>query len=161
MRNFWLIKSVPDRFAQNSTYIPFCGCRLWFGPSVPKGYGVISYQGKQVYAHRLAWQLENGQIPIGAMVLHDCDMPGCINPEHLYVGSPQDNMNDKAKRNRCNSPKGERHLSAKLTEAQVREIRSTFIPHHPLFSTVALGRKYGVGPNTITNTVKRTTWRHI
>ena len=64
---------------------PNTGCWLWLGPVDERGYGKINAQGYYL-AHRLAYAETNGPIPEGLLVLHKCDVPSCINPDHLYVG---------------------------------------------------------------------------
>ncbi len=73
-------------------------CRIWEGTVTHWGYGVLSWEGKLVYVHRAAWELENGPIPDGMFICHRCDTPLCIRPEHLFAGTHEDNMADaKAK----------------------------------------------------------------
>ncbi len=75
------------------------GCWEWQRRRNAKGYGFTKLEYKNVYAHRAAWELWNGKpIPSGLMVLHHCDNPPCIRPDHLYVGTTTDNMRDRMKR---------------------------------------------------------------
>ena len=91
-------------------------CWIWTGgvnkPGVRGGeHGIVCIHNRHVFAHRFSYELHNGPIPEGLFVLHHCDVPRCVNPAHLYVGTQQDNMNDAKRRNRIVVP---RHLS--LTE---------------------------------------------
>ena len=97
-------------------------CWLWMG-YIKSGYGSISYQGKMLYTHHLAWKIANGAIPKGMHVLHTCDVKRCVNPDHLYLGTNGDNMRDKEARGLGNHGKGESRPNAKLTEQDVRKIR--------------------------------------
>ena len=100
-------KSIADRLEANSIPEPNSGCLIWIGPAHWKGYGQIHKDGKKQRAHRVAWTLKNGPIPEGLCVLHHCDMPPCINPDHLFIGTQQDNVADMI-------AKGRRHLSYKV-----------------------------------------------
>ena len=144
------MKNALKRLEEKSYLIPFCGCQIWIGGSVPKGYGVIHYKGKQTYTHRLSYELAFGEIPKGLFVLHECDMPSCINPNHLFLGTPKDNTQDMLKKKRSNSAKGEKAGNSKLTLQQVNEIKNQYIPHDRNFGGGALAKKYNVHSSTIT-----------
>jgi hypothetical protein len=86
-------------------------CLLWTGYVQPNGYAKTSYQGRPEWAHRAAWQKANGPIPEGMWVLHRCDVPLCINPDHLFLGTHRDNMADMRAKGRSakgRSAKGDR-----------------------------------------------------
>lgn len=100
-------------------------CWLWQGPLNRKGYGEAFYQGSNRLAHRVAWALTHGDMPT-LCVLHKCDNPICVRPDHLFLGTRADNNRDMATKNR--------HGLSKLTLAQVREIR-TFRGQEPLIKT--------------------------
>lgn len=85
----------------NSIPVPFSGCYIWmYKVAGPMKYGVVYVNGREVYAHRRAWELTYGPIPLGMQVLHRCDTPPCINPEHLFLGTQSDNMRDKVRKGR-------------------------------------------------------------
>ena len=94
-----------ERLINSSAVDRETGCWIWQGVFSPDGYGrlVVTANGvrKQHRTHRLSYENWKGPIPDGLMVLHDCDNPKCINPDHLRVGTHEDNMLDKVKRNRC------------------------------------------------------------
>lgn len=75
-------------------------CWLWMGQRNHKGYGRLYVNGQNVLAHRLSWQMHRGPIPEGKLICHHCDVPGCVNPEHLFVGTYSDNMLDCARKGR-------------------------------------------------------------
>ena len=75
-------------------------CILWTGWTSTKGYGQKRIDGKVKGVHRLAWEEAHGPIPEGMFVCHKCDVPACYNVEHLFLGTPSDNMRDKASKGR-------------------------------------------------------------
>ena len=98
-------------------------CWLWQGGRTGAGYGHFApRRGFQRLAHRLAYTLARGAIPAGQFVLHTCDTPACVRPEHLFLGTQADNMLDKTRKNR--QARGEHNGNAKLTWAQVRAMRA-------------------------------------
>lgn len=109
-------------------------CRLHTGCTNER-YGTVYLPGVgMVYAHRQAWETANGPIPDGMQVLHHCDVPLCIEPTHLFLGTQADNMADAKRKGRLAPGDATRHLGAengraKLTPEQVAEIRSTVRPN--------------------------------
>jgi hypothetical protein len=96
-------------------------CWLWTGYTRKDGYGSITINYIPTFVHRVAFELWKQLIPDGFVVRHTCDIRNCINPNHLEIGTQQDNINDKVERNR--QAKGITHGSVKLTEDEVREIK--------------------------------------
>ena len=126
------------------------------------GYGAISagprINGKSVRlkAHRVSWELVNGPIPTEVEICHSCDNPPCVNPNHLFLGTHQENMSDCAKKGRTGERLcGELNPCSKLTEKEVREIRSSNE------SSRALGRKYNVSKTVILQIKRRQKWAHV
>jgi hypothetical protein len=111
-----------ERFDLKYTKNP--GCWEWNAFVSPFGYGFIRQNGGNTLAHRASWELFVGTIPKGMLVLHKCDNPPCVNPEHLFLGTHQDNSDDKCAKNRQFRSRGELSASAKLTWPKVAEIRS-------------------------------------
>lgn len=96
-------------------------CWNWKGSTNRDGYSQFKIDGKLYYVHRVSFELFIGPIPEGQLVCHKCDNPGCCNPSHLFLGTPQDNMDDKVKKNRqSHSHDGGIH---KLTEQNIYQIR--------------------------------------
>lgn len=129
------------------------GCWLWQERLDSRGYGMFP---RHLRAHRVSYTAFKGPIPAGLHVLHSCDNPRCVNPDHLSVGTPADNMRDKMLRGRARGAHpGEAHAMAKLTEAQVLEIRADGRIHR------LIAADYGVGRRTIGDIKRRRCWVHI
>lgn len=133
-------------------------CWMWNGHRNPAGYGHISVKNRLVLAHRHAWALERGPIPAGMFVLHHCDNPPCVRPDHLYIGTKRDNARDMHTRGRARDNRGDAHPQAKLNSTQVLKIRAALRSGE---SESSLAEKYGVNFRTINYIGKRRTWRHL
>ena len=118
------------------------GCWIWTGSVIKKDhpYGRLWYKNRKFLAHRISWVLHYGEIPKGMWVLHKCDNPLCVNPDHLFLGTRSDNVRDAVKKGRAFIPllRGEQHPMHKLTKLQAEEIRRA--PG----SQRAIGRKFGI-----------------
>lgn len=112
-------------------------------------------------AHRVSWEVHNGEIPVGMNVLHRCDNAGCVNPAHLFLGTQADNIKDMFAKGRQNSvgPKGEAARTARLTAPQVSTIRLLY--RSGVFSNKWLQAVYGMPQSAIWKVVNRKTWRHV
>lgn len=96
------------------------GCWEWTKFRNKDGYGSIGLAGRAVArAHRVSWMLHFGEIPAGMHVLHRCDNPPCINPAHLFLGTPADNSRDKVAKGRAARNRGEKNGFSKLKRADV------------------------------------------
>lgn len=135
------IERVVEKFLAFVSPEPNSGCWLWTGFVSPKGYGqfrVGGRGGKKWRANRLAHALFKGEIPDGALVLHDCDNPTCVNPSHLHLGTPEQNTKEMFKRGRAPDRGGENHSRRKLSAADVSDIRSK------RYSALEYAEMYGV-----------------
>lgn len=100
------------------------GCWIYGGSKTSDGYGVLGVgRGKQVRAHRASYETFIGSIPAGMLVCHKCDVPLCINPDHLFLGTPKDNTRDMVKKGRKHLTIGLSHPNAKLSDTDVVSIR--------------------------------------
>lgn len=108
-------KSITERFWEKVDKIGKDKCWNWTGYHNSVGYGRMGDGNRGlILAHRLSWEIHFGPIPIGKLVLHKCDNPKCINPNHLYIGTYSDNNMDRAKRNPNNQggrPKAEKGVN--------------------------------------------------
>ena len=113
------METLAQRLDRLSIPEPNSGCWLWLG-SYQTRYGSLMFRGVRKQAHRYAWELENGPVPVGMYVCHHCDNRGCVRASHLFAGTALDNTRDMdAKgRRRVVAPSGERSPEAKLTDAQ-------------------------------------------
>lgn len=116
--------SPAERFEFFSMPEPNSGCQLWLGSLSESGYGETSLDGKSIRAHRAAWIVANGPIPAGLCVCHKCDVRACIALPHLFLGTYQDNTDDRVLKGRgcAISLPGDLNPAAKLTPAQVVQI---------------------------------------
>jgi hypothetical protein len=135
----------------------FCGCWDWIGRRSKKGYGEIDLiQYSHPYTHRVSWCLHFGDIPDGMCVLHECDNPSCVNPDHLFLGTNQDNVDDKCRKGRHKVGMDTR--SSKLTNEEVLEIRKL---HNDHIRISDISRMYGRSYNTIRRITIGVTWKHL
>ena len=147
--------TAAGRFAEKWT-LGESGCWEWQGAKNNRGYGWFS-DGKRMLAHRWSYARYVGPIAAGVEVMHTCDNPPCVNPTHLRVGSHADNMADAASKGR--SVQGERQAGAKLTEDDVRWLRS--MPKAPRQKAIALGVILGVEEHTVYSVQGYRSWKHV
>lgn len=136
------------------------GCWEWIGSKRPNGYGRFQAGARgssQLSAHRFSYELHKGRIPDGLLVMHTCDNRSCVNPDHLKLGTPLDNMQDMHAKGRAKPgrPCGNRNANAKLTPEAVRYIRSS----GKMVSELA--RELGMGKTAVRNVVRGRTWAHV
>lgn len=138
------------------------GCWAWTGSKDKDGYGQIGKDGGHnghLQAHRVSWELHYGPIPAGLQVLHHCDHPQCTNPRCLFLGTPADNARDKAQKGRAGAARGEKNPNAKITEAEVREIRRAYATGK--HTQEVLGLLFGVSQTRINDIVRGKGWAHV
>lgn len=147
--------SIEDRFERYIHYEPMSGCWLWGGSANDRGYSQITVNGKPKYVHRISYEIHVGQIPDGLFVCHKCDVSACVNPDHLFLGTPKDNVDDMIQKGRKVVQIGEECSRAKLTEEEVLQILDD------ARSNPEIAKDYNVVPHTISDIKLGKTWKHI
>ncbi len=131
-------------------------CWLWTGTLNDTGYGITSEYSKSMLAHRASYTLAFGAIPAGLSVLHRCDVPACINPAHLFLGTRADNVADMVAKNR--NQKGETNGRAVLTEAQVRIIKTMLADGA---TKVSVAEMFEVSRSLVSMIGSGKRWKHV
>ncbi len=157
----------------------FGQCWLWRKPLTQQGYGQFYFGGRVAFrtvpAHRVSYELTYGPFDPHLNCCHRCDIPGCVRPEHLFLGTQMDNIHDQIAKGRATfqvhpdqarrvlKPKcirhGEQTGSNKLTATQVLDIRARFIPR--VVTLKQLAEEYGVSYWQISEIVTRHAWAHL
>lgn len=135
------------------------GCWEWTGFRNKTGYGSIRLgpQGTE-RVHRVSWSLHFGPIPSEQHVLHRCDNRRCVNPDHLFMGTHQDNMADRGNKGRSFRPQGSKHYASTLVESQVRAYRARYAAGE---KSAALASEAGANISTFRKMLHGATWRHV
>ena len=149
----WASRPAITRLQFENKFEKTASCWIWNGATNPRGYGWF----KHVNSHRCAWTIYRGAIPDGKSVLHRCDNPSCVNPEHLFLGDQEVNMQDMDQKGRRITPdrKGQRNGRSKLNESDVFAIRLSSAT--PRF----LAAFFGVSRNQISAIKTRRAWKHV
>ena len=127
-------------------------CWLWTGARNKLGYGIVSIHAKKhMLAHRVAWLFTHGDIPGGMILCHRCDTPRCVRPEHVFLGTRKDNMQDARR-------KALPRAGMKLTESQAMDIINRLISWEKV---VSVARATGVSPQMITRINSGLAWTHL
>lgn len=133
-------------------------CWEWIGAKDGDGYGQFTTTNKKNNrAHRFSYEIHKGPIAKGLRVLHSCDNPSCVNPNHLSLGTDADNLKDAINKGRLKL-KGEHNPSSKLTENQVREIREL---RKSGVSIKDIAARYKVSDFPIRGIINGTRWKHV
>lgn len=137
-------------------YIPVTesGCWLWIGTYSSKGYGWATFSRKMIKAHRLAFELFVGPIPDGKLVLHRCDVRCCVNPNHLFIGTAQDNSDDAVRKGRIRSG-----ADAHLSKLSYESVVSVCQLHAEGVRPVDIAERFGVHPSCIYHIISGRSWR--
>jgi hypothetical protein len=129
------------------------GCWIWIRCTTEGGYGRFNVDGRRTAAHRFSWRRYRGELPPAMCILHRCDNPACVNPEHLRMGTQEENLIDMVQKER--HARGERHWRALLTGDQARLIKAAG------GTLREVARQYGVSRSAIMDIRRGATWRHL
>jgi hypothetical protein len=146
---------VNDEYFAQRTIVNDNGCLLWQGWIKNTGYGEAKVNNRRTTTHRLSWEYHKGPIPSGMCVLHKCDVRNCVNPNHLFLGTTQDNVDDKMLKGRFVPLRGVDNGNAKLTSEQVVAIREDSRPQ------AAIAAEYGIAQANVSLIKRRLAWAHI
>lgn len=152
------VKTASERFLEKIS-VQENGCWLWVASShTVAGYGQFLLNGKNVLAHRAAYELFVGCIPEGKLIRHACDVPACVNPKHLLPGTRSENAVDSVNRGRASNGNTarENNAQAKLVLHEAEEIRD-----NPSVSACTFAKKFKVSVSTIYHIRQGRSWRGI
>ena len=155
------VAPLAERFWKHVDKGDGSGCWLWNGRKrAGYSYGTLSGEAsatrRHELAHRVSWRLHFGEIPDGLVVCHRCDVPSCVRPDHLFLGTYRENIQDASRKLRLKH--GEQCWSAKLTEADVRTIRARRANG---VTAAHLAEQFGIKAATVRHIVRRNTWKHV
>lgn len=137
----------------------YSSCWLWTMELDLCGYGRFTSKDKKSgLAHRASYRLFKGPITPGKLIIHSCNTPGCVNPDHLREGTNAENTMDKIISKRCNPPKGEASHFAKLRGSDILAIREF---HKNGRSYASIAKEYNINAESISNICRFKTWKHI
>ena len=158
---FSFLDTIKNRFYSRVKLPNKNGCMEWIGRTIHHGgYGQFSKHGKiPVSAHRYSYELYFGEIPLGMCILHRCDNPPCVCPEHLFLGTQKDNAIDMRIKKRGYSPAGENHGLHTLSLGEVVEIRRLYTGKRGALTALSL--KFNIAKSTVHNIVNNKAWRDL
>lgn len=131
------------------------GCWEWMGSRLPRGYGRLKTKDGIVYTSRFSWELHFGEIPEGLNVLHECDNPPCVRPDHLFLGTQKQNMQDCANKGRL--ARGDAHSCSKLNSKAVLFIRKYYTREY----AQDLAELFGVSRSHVHAIARGRPWAHL
>lgn len=166
------MRTVEDRFwTKVDRRFAVGACWLWDGSTGSSGYGQVQHNGRVQAAHRVSYELFVGPIPKGMFILHQCDVKKCVRPDHLRIGTREENAREAVDRGRMATgdrssarlhpervPRGERQHKAKLTADAVRIIRAEYAVG---ITQRELAKRYGISSSVISEIITGKAWAHV
>lgn len=149
------MKTAKERFEEKYIPVTESGCWLWTGATTAGGYGQFRDGPTMAYAHRWAYEHFMGPIPGILYVCHRCDVPSCVNPAHLFLGTSGDNSHDMVEKGRQARVRGSKHPLAKLTDKQVLAIRQAAGTQREIAA------RFGISPQHVGRIRRRAFWTHL
>ena len=149
--------TLEDRFFQYVSKKDEDSCWEWLGTKNEDGYGAFLYNGKMIGSHRVSWLLFNKEIEKDKIVLHTCNNPSCVNPNHLRLGTQKENVQQMFSENRDNHARGENVKVSKLKKNEPDEIRKKYENGKNM---VILAKEYNVSCTCISNIISNKTWKN-
>lgn len=148
------LENVKEKIQRSIVIDQTSGCWLWQKAKEAFGYGVIRADNKRYLAHRLSYKVYNGKLDDKLLVLHKCDVPACINPDHLYMGTYKNNMEDCVRRGRFASR--DRKPNAKLKSTDIQTIKNLYFAEKLTHKEIA--HVYKVSIRLIGDVVNEKRW---
>lgn len=148
-------EDIAKRFYAKVRITP--GCWIWTASTRRFGYGQIQFQGRPQAAHRVSYIINVGSVPDGMLVLHKCDVPGCVNPDHLFLGTGADNMNDMSRKGRGKT-KDQRGVDNGNSRLDRERVKAIFFDHRP---TAEIAIEYGISPFHVRRIKRGEAWPHL
>ena len=145
-----------ERIEEKITRIPEAGCWVWMGSTQVRGYGELISNNRKYLAHRASYEAFVGKIPEGMYVCHACDNVSCVNPNHLFLGTQKQNLQDMASKGR--STKGSKNPMAKLDNYAVKQIREGI---QKGLTDSNLAKSWMICRQTINNIRNGKVWNHV
>lgn len=158
VRPFTRKATIEEQFEARWEPVPEAGCWIWTGAYNNYGYGVLWWNYRPILAHRYSWQIHKGPIPENRILCHTCNTRCCINPDHLYAGTPKTNYDDSVRAGTATGyPKqqGEQVGGSKLKEVDIRIIRRSSDTNENL------ARRFGISPSHMSRVRRGLYWNHI
>jgi hypothetical protein len=147
------MSGLPDRIENKIIPEPNSGCWIWLGSVNEDGYGRVSWLRRNAHAHRVVYELLVGPIEAGKHLLHRCDNPCCVNPDHLFQGTPATNKADSVSKGR--HVHGEKHPAAKLTDETAMQILLAHGKHRDI------AKQFGIHHSMVSGIKSRKQWKHL